>query len=133
MPKASQEDYIMFCCEIKPDVPDLVVELKQSALDEVKQKRVVHSITVLTRCANPYAIAGNVVVFKDRNSYTVYDCGYLVFLMVFNNLERYTCGNWTDALSDEAKAIKIQRSRVKKQDRMQSLSNQSAARNYVTC
>jgi hypothetical protein len=119
----------MFCCETKPDVPNLAGELKQAALNEVTRKRVVHNIAVLTGCANPYAIVGNVVVFK----YKVYDCGDLVFLMVCNNLERYICGDWTDALSAEAKAIKTQRSRVKTQDRMQSLSNKFAARNYVTC
>ena len=53
--------------------------------------------------------------------------------MVCNNLERYICGNWTDALSDEVKAIRTQHRRVKIQDRMQSLSNEFAARNYVTC
>lgn len=123
----------MFCCEAKPVVPNLTDELKQSALNEVRQKRVVHNIAVLMGCANPYAIVGNVVVFEDRNSYKVYDCGDLVFLMVCNNLQRYICGDWTDALSNEVKAIKTQRSRVKIQDRKQSLSNQSAARNYVTC
>ena len=61
----------MFCCEIKPAIPDLTGKLKQSALDEMKQKRVVHNIAALTGCANPYAIVGNVVILKDRNSYKV--------------------------------------------------------------
>lgn len=122
----------MFCCEIKPVVPDLTGKLKQAALDEVRQKGIIRNIAILLRCANPYA-AANVIITKERNTYKIYSCGDLVFFMVQNDLKKYVCGDWTDVLFDEAKAIKTERARIKKKDAMQSILNKFAARNYVTC
>ena len=121
------------CCEMKSDVvPDLMGELKQAALVEVMKKRVIRNIAILLRCVNPYAVA-NVIIIKERNTYKVYNCGDLVFFMVQNDLKKYICGDWTDALSDEANAIRTQRSRAKIQDATQSVLNKFAAQNYVVC
>lgn len=119
-------------CKIKSVVPNLTDDLKQAALDEVRKKGIIRNIAILLRCANPYA-AANVIIIKERNTYKVYNCGDLVFFTARNDLKKYVCGDWTDVLSDEAKATKTERARIKKKDARQSVLNKFAAQRYVIC
>lgn len=121
----------MFCCELKPVVDDLASGLKKSALMEIKQKQVLGNAYVLTRCSNPYGVE-NIVIVEKQNRTEIYQCGKLVFLWDCG-LKRYICGDWTDVLSTQVADMKTQRKQVKATDRMQTLANLVALRNYVTC
>lgn len=122
----------MLCCEMKSDVSDKAGLLRKTALQEVKQKKVIANTYLLAKCANPYAV-DNTVVIKAGNDYKVFYCGDLVYLTVNNDLRRYVCGDWTDILSREAAKIRNQRKEAKTENRRQSLANDIAARNYVVC
>jgi hypothetical protein len=122
----------MFCCEVQSTISDTASVLKKTAYQDVKRREIVSNLFVLTSCVNPYAI-DKVVVVKNRNSYKVYDCGILVFHMVYTDLKKYICGDWSNKLANEVKAIQAQKQRVKAKDRLQLILNTKAAENYITC
>jgi hypothetical protein len=123
---------IMLCCEMKSNVSDKAGLLRETALQEVKQKKIIANTYLLTKCANPYAV-DNVVVVKAGNDYRVFYCGDLVYLTVNNNLRRYVCGDWTDILSNEAAKIRNQRKEAEAGNRRQLLANDIAEKNFVVC
>jgi hypothetical protein len=118
---------------MKSNVPDLASNIKEVALREIEQKNVKSNIYTLTSCANPYAVDNIIIIKESYHSYKVFQCGVLVFYMVNYDLRKYTCGNWTDKLASEVNSIKAQRASVKAKDRLQSIKNSVAKKNYVLC
>jgi hypothetical protein len=120
-------------CKTKTSVPDEYNERKKEAIADVERRGIKPAIYVLTSCMHAYTI-DNVTVVKDRNTYKVYVCKELVFLMVNNyDLQKYICGAWADTLTAEARRIKAQHSAVKAADRAQHYKNLAAKKNYVVC
>ncbi len=123
----------MFCCEIKPDVDDLASDLKEAAMKEIQRKSILGNAYVLTRCSNPYGVKNMVIIEKrGRNITEIYWCGELVFLWRFG-LRRYICGDWSDKLALEVRAMRAQRSAVINRDKAQLFANNYALKNYVVC
>lgn len=121
----------MFCCELKSTVNDLASGLKQAAMEEVKEKKILANAYILAACSNPYGV-DNIVIVREQKT-EIYYCGRLVFLWNWGGLQRYICGDWINVLSDEVKAMKAQRREVRVTDRAQTLANSWALRNYVVC
>lgn len=121
----------MFCCDLKSTVNDLASGLKQAAMEEVKEKKILGNAYILAACANPYGV-DNLVIVREQSKTEIYYCGRLIFLWNWG-LQRYICGDWTNVLSDEVKAIRAQRRQVKVTDRTQTLANSGALRNFVVC
>ncbi len=123
----------MFCCELKSTVDDLASELKKTAMEEINQKCILGNAYVLTRCANPYGAKNMVIIEKRRRNITeIYYCGKLVFLWRFG-LRKYICGDWSDKLALEVRAMRAQRSAVINNDRSQVIANNYALKNYIVC
>jgi hypothetical protein len=123
----------MFCCdEVEKSVPDLASDRKRAALADARKKGVLANFYILIRCANPYAI-DDIVLIGGQRTASIFQCGNLVFQMIDNDLKKYTCGDWSEKLADEAKALKAQRAKAKTRDRAQSYKNAAAAKNYVVC
>ncbi len=121
----------MFCCELKSTVKDLASGLKQVAMEEVKEKKILANAYILAACANPYGV-DNLVIISEQSKTEIYYCGRLVFLWNWR-LQRYICGDWINVLSDEVKAMKAQKREIRAKDRTQTLANNLALRNYVVC
>lgn len=122
---------IMFCCDVKSTVNNLASRLEQVAMEEVKEKKILGNAYILAACSSPYGV-DNVVVIKEQNKTEIYYCGRLVFLWNWG-LQRYICGDWTNVLSNEIKAMKAQKREVRAKDRRQTLANNWAMKNYVMC
>jgi hypothetical protein len=123
----------MLCCELESTVDDLASELKQDALEEIREKKILGNAYVLTRCANPYSLKNMVIIEKrGRNITEIYYCGELVFLWRFG-LRKYICGDWTDELALEVRVMRAQRSAIINKDRAQVIANNHALKNYVMC
>jgi len=122
----------MFCCDEKQSVPDLASARKQAALEDAREKGVITNFYILTKCANPYAI-GDIVLIGDHKTASIFQCGNLVFRMINYDLKKYICGDWSEKLADEVKALKTQRDGAKTRDQIQSIKNMSAERSYIVC
>jgi hypothetical protein len=115
---------------IEPSVPDLANDLKQLALQEVIQNKIISNIFVLMKYANPYAIR-NMIIIEDYMGIRVFYCNDLVFYTVNCDLKKYICGDWTNILSNEAEKIQNRQRWIVAQDNMQFYSNKIAMQNYV--
>ncbi len=119
----------MFCCELKSEVDDLAGELKEAAMEEIRRKNILSNAYILTRSANPYSARNMVIIEKrGRNIIEIYWHGELVLLWRFG-LRKYTCGDWSDKLALDVRAMKANACASK----AQVFANNYALRNYIVC